>query len=322
MKPPYNLSPSILNLVKSISEKIGEVHAHTLSRPTLHLRKENRIKTIQASLLIEGNTLTEDQVTAILEQKRVIGPQKDIAEVINAIQAYDQLMKFKSTSISDFLRAHKLMMKGLQADAGKFRMKNIGIAKGNRVSHVAPPPRLVPALMKTLFQYLQDKTELSLIKSCVFHYELEFIHPFSDGNGRMGRMWQTLILLEEYPVFEYLPFETLISKSQKKYYQALAQSDKAGNSTAFIEYMLNILDESLSDLLSSRQKKFTEMDRLQYFVQSGPKDFTRSVYMNMFKTISSATASRDLKKGVDLGLFSKSGLYNQAMYKVKKKRDQ
>ena len=199
-------------------------------------------------------------------------------------------------------------------------MKNIGIAKGNRVSHVAPPPRLIPGLMKTLFQYLQDKTELSLIKSCVFHYELEFIHPFSDGNGRMGRMWQTLILLEEYPVFEYLPFETLISKSQKKYYQALALSDKAGNSTAFIEYMLNILDESLSDLLSSRQKKFTEMDRLQYFVQSGPKDFTRSVYMNMFKTISSATASRDLKKGVNLGLFSKSGQYNQAKYKVKKKK--
>ena len=320
MKPPFNLTPSILNLVKSISEKIGEVQAHTLSRPALHLRKENRIKTIQASLLIEGNTLTEEQVTALLEQKRVIGPQKDITEVINAIQAYGQLTKFKSTSISDFLRAHRLMMKGLQADAGKFRMKNIGIAKGNRVSHVAPPPRLIPGLMKTLFQYLQDKTELSLIKSCVFHYELEFIHPFSDGNGRMGRMWQTLILLEEYPVFEYLPFETLISKSQKKYYQALALSDKAGNSTAFIEYMLNILDESLSDLLSSRQKKFTEMDRLQYFVQSGPKDFTRSVYMNMFKTISSATASRDLKKGVNLGLFSKSGQYNQAKYKVKKKK--
>jgi len=321
MKPPYDLTPAILNLVKSISEKIGEVQAHTLSRPALHLRKENRIKTIQASLFIEGNTLTEDQVTALLDQKRVIGPQKDVTEVMNAIQAYDQLMEFKSTSITDFLRAHKLMMKGIQTDAGQYRLKNIGIAKGNRVAHVAPPPRLVPGLMKTLFQYLQDKSELSLIKSCVFHYELEFIHPFSDGNGRMGRMWQTLILLEEYPVFEYLPFETLIRKSQKKYYQALAQSDKAGKSTAFIEYMLNILDQSLTDLLSTRQKKFTEMDRLHYFIQTGPKDFTRSVYMNIFKTISSATASRDIKKGVDLGLFSRTGHHNQAKYKIKKKRD-
>jgi len=215
MKPPYDLTSSILQLVKSISEKIGELQVHPLTRPALHLRKENRIKTIQASLFIEGNTMTLDQVTALVNEKRVIGPQKDIREVVNAIQAYDQMMNFTPTSISDFLRAHKILMKGLKEDAGKFRNKNIGIAKGGRVAHVAPPPRIVPGLMKSLFQYLQDKSELSLIKSCVFHYELEFIHPFSDGNGRMGRMWQTLILLEEYPVFEFLQFEALISASQK-----------------------------------------------------------------------------------------------------------
>jgi Fic family protein len=320
MKPPYDLTPTILELIKSISEKIGEVQALTITKPPLHLRKENRIKTIQATLSIEGNSLTEDQVTALLNKNRVIGPKKDIIEVTNAIQAYDRILEFKSTSIKDFMHAHKILMKELLIDPGQYRQKNIGIAKGNQVAHVAPPPRLVPGLMKKLFIYLRDKTELNLIKSCVFHYELEFIHPFSDGNGRIGRMWQTLILLEEYPVFEYLPFETLISKSQKKYYQALAQSDRLGKSTPFIEYMLNIIDEALLMLLSTRQKKFTATDRMMHFIQSGPKDFTRSEYMKMFKTISTATASRDLKKGVEMGWLSKAGYQNKSRYKVKTSR--
>ena len=320
MKPPYDLTPAILRWIKSISEKIGEIQAHTMTRPALHLRKENRIKTIQSSLFIEGNTLSEEQVTALFDQKRVIGPRKDITEVVNAIHVYDRILNYKSTSISDFQNAHEVLMKGLLDDPGQFRKKNIGIAKGNRVAHVAPPPRMVPGLMKELFLYLQDKSEINLIKSCVFHYELEFIHPFSDGNGRIGRMWQTLILLEEYPVFEYLPFESLISTSQKKYYQALAQSDKLGKSTPFIEYMLSILDDSLKELLTTRQKKLTGTDRLNYFIQNGPKDFTRLVYINMFKTISSATASRDIKKGVEMGWFTKTGHQNKARYKIKIKR--
>ena len=320
MKPPYDLTPAILGLIKSISEKIGEIQAHTITKPPLHLRRENRIKTIQASLSIEGNTLTEDQVSAVIDQKRVLGPQKDITEVTNAIQAYDRILSFKSTSVSDFLQAHRMLMKGLLVDPGQFRQKNIGIAKGNRVAHVAPPPRLVPGLMKKLFFYLQDKTEMNLIKSCVFHYELEFIHPFSDGNGRIGRMWQTLILLEEYPVFEYLPFETLISKSQKKYYQALAQSDKQGNSTPFIEYILSIIDDALLIQLSTRQKKFTATDRLEEFIKTNPKEFTRLDYMKMFKTISTATASRDLQKGVEMGWFIKRGSKNKTTYAIKSKR--
>ena len=317
MKPPYDLTPTILGLIKSISEKIGEIQAHTMTKPTVHLRKENRIKTIQASLSIEGNTLTEDQVTALLDQHRVVGPQKDITEVTNAIEAYERILRFKSTSIKDFLEAHKILMKGLLDDPGQFRQKNIGIAKGKQVAHVAPPPGLVPGLMKKLFFYLQDKTEMNLIKSCVFHYELEFIHPFSDGNGRIGRMWQTLILLEEYPVFEYLPFETLISKSQKKYYQALAQSDKLGKSTTFIEYMLSIIDDALFMRLSTRQKKFTATDRLEEFIKTNPKEFTRLDYMKMFKAISTATASRDLQKGVEIGFFNKRGSKNKTTYAIR-----
>lgn len=318
MKSPYDITPDILNRIKSISEKIGEVNAYLLTRPSPQLRKQNRIKTIQASLQIEGNTLSEEQITALIDRKRIIGPKKDVVEVTNAINVYDQIGKYIPASEKSFLSAHQALMKDLITNGGKYRTKNIGIAKGLRIEHVAPPPGNVPHLMKDLFRYLEDKQELSLIKSCVFHYELEFIHPFVDGNGRMGRLWQTVILMEEYPVFEFLPFETMISQTQKEYYSVLAKSDKAGKSTSFIEYMLSVIDKSLEQMLKFNQRIFTEADRLEYFINHGPKEFTRAVYMNVFKTISPATASRDLKTGVASGLFKKSGSKNQTKYKHKK----
>ena len=170
--------------------------------------------------------------------------------------------------------------------------------------------------MKDLFKYLKNKNELDLIKSCVFHYEMEFIHPFMDGNGRMGRLWQTLILKNEYSIFEFIPLETLISKSQKKYYKALSDSDKQGKSTAFIEYMLNIIDNSLEHTLKFRTKKLSQIERLNYFIEKNKNEFTRKSYMETFKDISSATASRDLNKGVELKLFSKIGEKNKTKYKI------
>jgi Fic family protein len=317
LKPPYDITPEILNWIKSISEKIGEVNSQFLTRPSPQLRKQNRIKSIQASLQIEGNTLSEEQVTAIIDRKRILGPRKDVIEVTNAINVYDQIAKYKSVSEKSFISAHKALMKDLISNAGQYRTKNIGIAKGSRIAHVAPPPRNVPNLMKDLFHYMEDKKELSLIKSCVFHYELEFIHPFADGNGRMGRLWQTVILMEEYPVFEFLPFETMISQTQEEYYQVLAQSDKTGKSTSFIEYMLSVIDKSIDQLLNFNQRILKEADRLEYFIHNGPREFTRKEYMKVFKSISSATASRDLKKGVDSGLFVKSGTQNKTKYKRK-----
>ena len=267
---------------------------------------------------IEGNTLSEEQVTALIDRKRIIGPKKDVVEVTNAINVYDQIGKYIPASEKSFLKAHQTLMKDLITNGGKYRTKNIGIAQGSGIAHVAPPPANVPFLMKNLFQYLGDKKELSLIKSCVFHYELEFIHPFADGNGRMGRLWQTVILMEEYPVFEFLPFETMISQTQEEYYMVLKKSDKTGKSTSFIEYMLRVIDKSLEQMLKFNQRIFTEADRLEYFITHGPKEFTRAVYMNVFKTISPATASRDLKTGVETGLFRKSGSKNQTKYKLKK----
>jgi Fic family protein len=317
MKPPYEITASILKLITSVSEKIGEVNANLLNRPSPKLRKKNRIKTIHSSLKIEGNTLTEEQITALIENKKVIGPKKDVLEVLNAIKIYENLEEYNPSNEKSFLKAHQNLMEGLIDNSGKYRNQSVGIVKGSKVEHLALPYENVPYLMKDLFAYLKKSDEIELIKSCVFHYEMEFIHPFLDGNGRMGRLWQTLILMEKYPVFEFLPFETLISNDQEKYYKALADSDKSGKSTMFIEYMLNVINISISQLLDFNNRTLNEKDRLAYYVSLNKIEFTRKDYMNVFKDISSATASRDLKKGAELNLFEKIGEKNKTIYRLK-----
>lgn len=314
MKPPYDITSTILKLITSISEKIGEVNANYLIKQSPQLRKQNRIKTIYSSLQIEGNTLTEEQITALIENKRIIGPKKDVLEVLNAIKVYEELDKFKFDSEKNFLNAHRILMDGLNETAGKYRKQGVGIVKGTKVEHIAPSYENVPFLMKDLFSYLNDPNELILIKSCVFHYEVEFIHPFLDGNGRMGRLWQTIILMNEYPVFEFLPFETLIIQKQQEYYKALALSDNLGKSTIFIEYMLGVINESLATLLNYSNRNLKDIDRLEHFVSLGMTEFSRKNYMAVFKDISSATASRDLKKGVELKMFKVTGSKNKARY--------
>jgi len=316
MKPPYNLSPKILQLITSISEKLGEVNATYLSKQSPQLRKANKIKTIHSSLQIEGNTLSEDQITALIENKRVVGPKKEILEVMNAIKVYDNLTVYKSASEKSFLKAHQILMNHLIEKSGKYRTKGVGIVKGSKLEHVAPSQKQVPYLMKDLFEYVKDKDELPLIKSCVFHYELEFIHPFIDGNGRMGRLWQTIILMEAYPVFEFLPFETLISKTQKEYYKSLSLSDNAGKSTIFIEYMLNVINKSLEVLLKYKSRTLKNTDRLSYFINKNIRQFTRKDYMAVFKDISTATASRDLKVGIEQKLLKKAGKKSKTLYKL------
>ena len=317
MKPPYDITLKILKLIGSISEKIGEVNANYLNKQSPQLRKQNRIKTIHSSLQIEGNTLTEEQITALIENKRVIGPKKDVLEVLNAIKVYEKLEEYKFSSVKNFQKAHYELMNGLIESAGKYRKQGVGIVKGTKVEHIAPPHENVPHLMKDLFEYLKDSNELTLIKSCVFHYEMEFIHPFIDGNGRMGRLWQTLILMSEYPIFEFLPFETLISQTQDDYYKSLSLSDKSGKSTYFIEYMLSVIDKSLESLLNYNNRILKDLDRLEYFIKLGVKEFTRKDYMNIFKELSSATASRDLKKGIELNMFESVGNLNKTKYIVK-----
>ena len=308
MKPPYKITGNILKLVASISERIGEINAAHLQKPPTELRRRNRIRTIHSSLQIEGNSLSVEQVTAIIDNKRVAGTQKEILEVKNAIAVYDSIQRLNPYSIDSFCKAHGILMKGLVESAGRMRTKQVGIAKGSQVTHVAPPGAMVRPLMKDLFDYLKNDDEMLLIKSAVFHYEMEFIHPFMDGNGRMGRLWQTVILKEGYPVFEYLPVENLIRERQEQYYDALSKSDKMGESTHFIEFMLKILLESLEGLLSTQNVSVTNMDRINLFRQV-VKDqfFTRKDYLLNFKEISPATASRDLRLATENRIVEKIG---------------
>ncbi len=307
MKPPYQITDTIMHLVVDISQKLGEINATHLYKPKTELRKKNRIKTIQSSLEIEGNTLTEEQITALLENKRVLAPKKDILEVQNAIQVYEQIHNFNPKKITDLEKAHKVLMNELIDNAGKLRLKNVGILKGSKIEHLAPSGDMVRGLMNNLFKYLKKDNEILLIKSCVFHYELEFIHPFTDGNGRMGRLWQTLILMEEYPIF-VLPIESLIKENQTEYYDALGQSDNMGSSTPFIEFMLRIILQSLKELLNHPIKKLTTKDRITFFKSKIAEGlFTRKDYLQHFKNISQATASRDLKWATEQNILCKFG---------------
>jgi Fic family protein len=239
--PPYSINPAILSLVAEIAGEVGRLGALAGSGSVPKLRRANRIRSIHASLAIENNTLTLDQVTSVIAGKRVLGPQREIQEVKNAFAAYEAMTSWKPSALKDLLAAHRLMLEGLVDEAGKFRTRSVGIAKGKRIVHLAPPADRVPGLMKDLLGWLKRTDAHPLIAGCVFHYELEFIHPFADGNGRMGRLWQTLILSQWNPLFAFLPVETVIRDQQAEYYRILAACDKAGNSTAFIEFLLSAL---------------------------------------------------------------------------------
>ena len=249
--PPFTINSQIVNLIAKISEQVGGLNASLLNSSP-YLRKKNRIKTIAATLAIEGNNLTEEQITAIIAGQKVLGSERELAEVAGAIAAYDALPNLQPHKISDLLKAHNLMMSGILLDAGKFRKQAVGIHKGGKVHHIAPPAHRVAGLMADLVEWLKKSSDHPLITSSVFHYEFEFIHPFSDGNGRLGRLWQTLILSKWHRLFLVLPLESIIKDNQKKYYQALEKSDKNGNSTAFIEFMLLAISETLDKNMLSK----------------------------------------------------------------------
>ena len=320
MKPSYEITSKILKLTSSVSEKIGEIKSAKLIKPPTELRKRNRIKSIQSSLEIEGNTLTIEQITDLINNKRVLAPQKDIIEVKNAIELYSKLTEFNGYDLDSLCRAHGILMNTLIENAGQFRRSAVGIIKGNNITHVAPPGDIVYALMKDLFDYLKNDKDILLIKSCVFHYEFEFIHPFIDGNGRMGRLWQTVILKDYSPVFEYLPIESIIKERQQDYYDVLGKSDNQGNSKAFIEFMLEIIDIALEDLLKTKNHTLTGTDRISIFKDIiGNELFTRQDYLRHNKDISTATASRDLKEAVDNDFIEKTGEKRLTKYRYKKK---
>lgn len=253
-QPPFKITSKIIDYISCISEKIGEINSLENSPHQVKLRKENRIRTIHSSLAIENNSLTIEQITAIIDGKRVLGSPNEIQEVKNAVQTYELLLKLNPYEEKDLLKAHSLMMQDLVSNNGKYRNEGVGIFDGNQVVHLAPPADRVPLLMADLFNWLKTSDVHPLIKSCVFHYEFEFIHPFQDGNGRMGRLWQTVILKEWKEVFAWIPVETLIKENQSEYYNALNFSDKEADSSSFIEFILSLLLKTIEEIIETEKK--------------------------------------------------------------------
>ena len=248
-QPPYTITSQILQRVTEIVELLTRWEVAGDNTLSPQLRRNNRIRTIQASLAIENNTLSIEQVTAVLEGKTVLGLPREIQEVRNAFAAYEQLPNWQAYSAADLLTAQGLLMAGLVDEAGCFRTGGVGIYNGQDLVHMAPPASRVEALMTDLLAWLASAQVHPLIASCVFHYEFEFIHPFADGNGRMGRLWQTLILSQWQPLLAYLPVESVIRDRQTTYYQALADADNLADSTPFIEFMLQALLDTMTEVL-------------------------------------------------------------------------
>lgn len=246
--PPFQMTDEIMNLVAEISELVGIVSVDGQFTPDPKLRRENRIKSIYSSLAIEQNTLSLDQVTAVIDGKRVLGPPKDIREVQNAYEAYERLSELDPESMEDLLLAHRMMMQDLVPDAGCFRSGNVGVFRGEQLMHAGTPAAYVPEVMRQLFDWLRTTSVHPLIKGAIFHCEFEYIHPFSDGNGRTGRLWHSLILQQWRPIFAWLPIENMIHEHQEEYYQALNTAQNSGQNEVFTSFVLRLIRNLLQEI--------------------------------------------------------------------------
>ncbi len=260
-KPPYTITSKIVNLISQISEELTKIEIDEQRIITPNLRKINRIKTLAGTLEIEGNFLGEEKITSILDGKTVLGTYREITEAKGAIEAYKEFENYNPKTLTDMLKAHQILMKDMITTAGSFRSINVGVGGKDGVAHIAPPPNQVPKLMQDLFDWLSTTDEHPLITSSVFHYEFEFIHPFSDGNGRIGRLWQSVIMHSWKKAFIAIPTESIIRDHQEEYYQAIENSSSIGESTPFIEFMLEVILESIQSSVTSNQKSSHKSDQ-------------------------------------------------------------
>lgn len=323
-RPPFEITKTILMRVSQISEVIGHINASNIGFSSPILRKENRIKTITGTLAIEGNTLNLDQVSDIIDGKKVLGSIREITEVHGTIKAYERLNSFNMPHEDDLLKAHSLLMGGVLKETGVYRKGNVGVHKNGGVVHVAPQVRMVSKLMNDLLSWLHSSDDHPLIQSCVFHYEFEFIHPFSDGNGRMGRLWQTLILSKWKSIFEFLPIESVIKENQEGYYQALGKADDDSNSTIFIEFMLDVILQTCKDALETSQyvplnvPRNVPLKRLEQIVAliSENREITIE-QMAELCGVSTKTIKRDLAKLKNENRIERVGSLKSGYWKVK-----
>ena len=314
--PPYTITPKILQQVADIVALLTRWQISSQASMTPQLRRNNRIRTIQASLAIENNSLSIDQVTAVLDGKPVLGLPREIQEVRNAFAAYEQLPKWKADSEVDCLTAHGFLMAGLVDEAGCYRNSGVGIYNNQTLVHMAPPASRVSALMADLLSWVASNAVHPLIASCVFHYEFEFIHPFADGNGRMGRLWQTLILSQWQPLLAYLPVESIIRDRQTDYYKALSDADILANATPFIEFMLQALLDALKEVLAKTSEKVSvkTSGKILILVQDNPlitiAELARSI------GVTERSIERNLKKLQAEQRLSRNGPANGGYWNV------
>ena len=300
-KPPFEITNSMIGQVAEIAELVGQLTAFSTLSTSPTLRRANRIRTIHGSLAIEQNTLSLEQVTAVLNGKHVFAPPKDIAEVKNAFEIYERLEELDPYSVEDLLTAHGIMTRGLIEESGVFRTRPVGVVDSEgRVLHLGTLPQYVPELVMELLEWVKTSQVHMLIRSCVFHYELELIHPFADGNGRVGRLWHTLLLSKWNPAFAWLPVESIIHDRQQAYYEAINASNNAGESTVFIEFMLSAIHAALveavaaSDETSNKKmdKAAYRWSKIQAFLQT--HDYIMNADVRALCGVSAATANRIL----------------------------
>jgi Fic family protein len=322
-RPPFAITSSILASTASILRLLGRFDGLHRPAPSPKLRRVATVRTVVATLAIEGEVVEPDRVTALLDGKRVGGAAHELRAAKNAIAAYARGSSLRPEREADFLAAHGILMKGLLPDAGRFRRGNVGIMSGSRVAHFAPQPKRVPTLVADLLDFVGgDADTHPLVKSAVTHYEIEVIHPFSDGNGRMGRLWQHFVLLRFDRAFAHVPVETVVRERQLEYYAALAESDDAGDATRFVEFSLDTVHQALSEFLARlRPRRLTATERIaKAKAHFGRKPFSRAEYIRLFGAMSTATASRDLATAVRERFASREGDKATARYRFVRKR--
>ncbi|MBW1923538.1 MAG: Fic family protein [Deltaproteobacteria bacterium] len=301
-QPPCTISPPVERLLGRICEMVGRLSVSAQGEH-LRLRRINRIRTIQGSLAIEGNTLSEEQITAIMDGRRVVAPPREIQEARNAIEVYDRLEQRDPYRETDLLAAHEIMMRSLMDAPGRYRTGGVGVMGRKEVIHVAPPAGRVPILMRDLFDWLNRGERHPLVASSIFHYEFEFIHPFADGNGRMGRLWQTLILARWNSIFAITPVESMVHARQQEYYEAIGQSTNMNDSAPFVEFMLEVIRETLGDM-GSDQAADQVSDQVQRLLRLVDQEFVTVTEMMTGVGLSHRPTFRKnyLRPALDAGL--------------------